>query len=232
MFVCRSDAYMFGMSVGAGPFPSGVRSCSSSSMPATEQCSETSKAGRVESLSQLKKRLVGGPGTDEVSGRRHGSKVGHGCWNGCAAELRRTSGGWRLSDQSRPSQPRSHKQTFPSPAAKLSVIRFYMPSFCSLSCCPDRRAQAAREYHPQLPACATAAAVLCGYPQIRGVRPSRVRAPPPNGRASHSLMVSPSSPWIEMHGFGCADTRAATRTCREWLGLAEMTEKPGRSYPS
>jgi hypothetical protein len=76
--------------------------------------------------------------------------------------------GWRLSDQAGPHSPAlTSRRSRPGlPSCQLSDLDAHP---FALSCCLDHRAQAAREYHPQLPACATAAAVLCGNPQIRGV---------------------------------------------------------------
>lgn len=144
-----------------------------------------------------------------MSGRRHGSQD---TVVGCAAdECEEDEQGWRLSDQVGPQSPAHHEQTFPSPAQAVSY-QIYIHGCHSFPSCLAHRARAARECHPHhLSACATAAAVLCGFSQIWRVSLCVLRWAPKTAELQIRILMGFPRPWIdEMRGFGCADTMSSS----------------------
>lgn len=98
------------------------------------------------------------------------------------------------------------------PPAQAVSYQIYIHGCHSFPSCLAHRARAARECHPHhLSACATAAAVLCGFPQIWRVSLCVLRWAPKTAELQIRILMGFPRPWIdEMRGFGCADTMSSS----------------------
>lgn len=179
----------------ARAFPSGVRRSSRLS----RRCPPRSTAAKLQSACQVD-QWKGSWSVGQAPTRCPGGGTGV---RTRLLDARLMSRGGRAGRPSQSPKPRSSSRAdipVPSqlPSCQLSDLHPWMPFFSS---CLAHRARAGREYHPHLSACATAAAVLCGSPQIWRVSLCVLRWGPKTAELqARILMVFPRGRGLRCEG--------------------------------